>query len=98
QLHRIATSPAAREHVTAYITAHPTQFAIRHVLAASDDSDLRWTVDTTDDLALVRELYEQFVRPPAIPPYRALVAAVRAPPWLATANAHVVQKSWNHVG
>jgi spore coat polysaccharide biosynthesis protein SpsF len=90
---RLATSQAAREHVTAFVMERPSLFSIRHVVAPTDDSDLRWTVDTAEDLALVRALYERFGNVP----YRALVAAVRKDPELQTVNAHVVQKSWNRV-
>jgi spore coat polysaccharide biosynthesis protein SpsF len=96
---RLATSAAAHEHVTAFVMEYPALFATRDVVAprGADDSDLRWTVDTTEDLALVRSLYERFDLARAIAPYRTLVAAVRAAPELAAVNAHVVQKSWNHV-
>ncbi len=92
---RLATSQAAHEHVTAFVMERPALFSVRHVFAANaDDSDLRWTVDTAEDLALVRELYARFAQ---IMPYQALVAAVRADPELAAVNSHVVQKSWNRV-
>jgi spore coat polysaccharide biosynthesis protein SpsF len=93
---RLATSQAAHEHVTAFVMERPALFSVRHVVAANgaDDSDLRWTVDTAEDIALVRALYSRFEQ---IMPYQALVAAVRANPELAAVNSHVVQKSWNRV-
>jgi spore coat polysaccharide biosynthesis protein SpsF len=94
---RLATSQAAHEHVTAFLMERPALFSIRHVVAATDDSDLRWTVDTREDLALVRALYERFDLARGHVPYRALVAAVRANAELQTVNAHIVQKSWNRV-
>ncbi len=94
---RLATSEAAHEHVTAFVMERPALFSIRHVVAQSDDSDLRWTVDTPEDLALVRTLYERFELADRHVPYRALVAAIRANPALAAVNAHVVQKSWHRV-
>jgi len=94
---RLATSEAAHEHVTAFVMERPSLFSIRHVVAPSDDSDLRWTVDTPEDLALVRTLYERFDLARRHVPYRAIVAAIRTNPELATVNAHVVQKSWNRV-
>jgi spore coat polysaccharide biosynthesis protein SpsF (cytidylyltransferase family) len=95
---RLGTSPAAREHVTAFVMERPDLFAVRQVRAESssgspiDDADLRWTVDTADDLTLVRTLYTLFDLARAPMPYREIVAAVRARPSLAMANAHVVQK------
>jgi spore coat polysaccharide biosynthesis protein SpsF len=94
---RLATSEAAHEHVTAFVMERPALFSIRHVVAASDDSDLRWTVDTAEDLELVRALYERFELAGGHVPYRSIVAAVRANPELAAVNAHVVQKSWHRV-
>ena len=35
-------------------------FSIASVQAKSDWSDLRWTVDTAEDLELVREIYDHF--------------------------------------
>lgn len=86
---RDATSPQAREHVTAYIVEKPAEFRVRHVVDSVDHSDLRWTVDTPEDLELIRQIYalsSQRV------PYHRLVELVRARPDLAAINAHVVQK------
>jgi spore coat polysaccharide biosynthesis protein SpsF len=92
---RLATSAAAREHVTAYVMERPERFAVRQVRADRDDSDLRWTVDTQDDLDTVRAIYARCELGRAIVPYREVVDAVRAAPALAARNAHVVQKSWH---
>jgi spore coat polysaccharide biosynthesis protein SpsF len=88
---RLGTSAAAREHVTAFVMEQPALFRIRQVQAATDDSDLRWTVDTPEDLAMVRSLYDMFGSD--VTPYRELVAAIRKQPALAV-NAHVQQKPW----
>lgn len=53
-------NPAWREHVTPYIYRHPEAFRLRPVLSGVDNSWLRWTVDTAEDLALVRQIYEHF--------------------------------------
>lgn len=91
---RLGTSPAAREHVTAFVMEAPALFRIAQLRAEHDDSDLRWTVDTADDLAMVRTLYAELELGREPLPYREVVAAVRARPELAAANAHVVQKPW----
>ncbi|MEO6777441.1 MAG: glycosyltransferase family protein [Kofleriaceae bacterium] len=90
---RSATSAAAKEHVTAYVMEQPSEFAIHQVTAATDDSDLRWTVDTAEDLALVRTLFGELGLA-TIRPYREVVAAVRARPELAAINGHITQKNW----
>lgn len=86
---RLATSRAAREHVTSFVLEQPALFRVHQVRAERDDSDLRWTVDTAEDLAVVRELVELT----GDAPYEQRVAAVRARPLLAS-NAHVAQKPW----
>ena len=91
---RLGCSPAAREHVTAFVMEQPALFRIVQVAAEVDDSDLRWTVDTADDLAMVRGLYDALGLDAAARPYRDVVAAVRARPELAAGNAHVRQKPW----
>jgi spore coat polysaccharide biosynthesis protein SpsF len=55
-------NPAWREHVTPYILRHPELFAVdkEGVRDDTDRSGWRLTVDTEDDLALVRRIYEHF--------------------------------------
>lgn len=91
---RLGRSPAAREHVTAFVMEQPALFRIAQVAAEHDDSDLRWTVDTPEDLAMVRGLYAELALGDGARPYREVVAAVRARPELAAGNAHVRQKPW----
>lgn len=86
---RDATSQQAREHVTAYIVEKPAEFRVRHVVDSVDHSDLRWTVDTPEDLELIRQIYALSTQRV---PYHRLVELVRARPDLAAINAHVVQK------
>jgi spore coat polysaccharide biosynthesis protein SpsF len=81
---RAARSTAAREHVTWHIrTERPDAFVRRSVEDPVDNSDLRWTLDTADDLVLLRRLVGELdlVRRPR--PYADVVAAVRARPELA---------------
>lgn len=94
RIDRLGSSPAAREHVTAFVMEQPALFRIRQVCAPHDDSDLRWTVDTAEDLALIRAIYQLLALDRAPRPYREIAAAVRARPALAAINAHVVQKPW----
>jgi spore coat polysaccharide biosynthesis protein SpsF len=48
-----------REHVTPYIYEHPNEFKLLSVTAPADYSSHRWTVDTPEDLAFVRAVYER---------------------------------------
>jgi len=56
-----ATSLYDREHVTSYITSHPDQFQLANFIDKEDMHDWRLTVDTKEDLDLVRRLVEQGV-------------------------------------
>jgi spore coat polysaccharide biosynthesis protein SpsF len=89
---RLGRSQAAREHVTAFVMEKPHLFEIRQVAAPVDDSDLRWTVDTDEDLSLVRTLYTRLGLDKQILPYRDVVAEMRANPSLGEINGHIVQK------
>ena len=90
---RMATSAPAREHVTWFChTERPDLFELHSVLRPFDAQDLRWTVDTEEDLALVRRLYEDLALAERDVPVKDVIAHVRAHPELATINAHVAQK------
>ena len=51
---------AWREHVTRYIQHHPDIFSVHNVTSDADYSHMRWTVDTNEDLAFVRRIYDYF--------------------------------------
>jgi spore coat polysaccharide biosynthesis protein SpsF len=53
-------NPAWREHVTPYIYCHPELFPSYCVANGIDYSSMRWTVDTSEDLAFTRCIYEHF--------------------------------------
>jgi spore coat polysaccharide biosynthesis protein SpsF len=90
---RLAKSAEAREHVTAYIVQeHPGLFVRRSVRDAEDNSDLRWTVDTVDDLQMIRRIYEQAGLAERTVSYPDLVRWVRERPEIVNLNAHVAQK------
>ena len=55
-------NPAWREHVTPYIQRRPELFRQRGVINEVDYSFHRWTVDTPEDLELVRKIYYHFGR------------------------------------
>jgi spore coat polysaccharide biosynthesis protein SpsF len=54
-----ATEAYQRVHVTPYLYQHPELFRLLSVTGDVDRSDYRWTVDTLEDLAFVREVYER---------------------------------------
>jgi len=83
-------SHAWREHVTPYIYRHPEKFALRAVVNDKDYSHMRWTVDTVDDLAFVRRIYDYFGHD-AFSWQDVLSTLEEHPEWLEI-NRHVVQK------
>ncbi len=88
-----ATSREAREHVTWHIVREdPTSFRVASVRAEDDNTDLRWTVDTEDDLYLARLIYTGLRLDAHCRNYREILAWVRARPTLQRVNQHVLQK------
>lgn len=84
---RMGRSPGAREHVTQLILRERSElFAVHNVADGTDNSGLRWTVDTAADLQLVRTLYEELDLGSRVVGYRDVLAYVRARPALAALN------------
>jgi spore coat polysaccharide biosynthesis protein SpsF len=52
-----ATESYQRVHVTPYLYQNPDQFTLLSVTNDKDYSRYRWTVDTPEDLAFVRQVY-----------------------------------------
>ncbi len=50
--------PETREHVTFSIYTHPERFNCRGYEVIPDRSKLRWTVDTAEDLVVIRHILE----------------------------------------
>ncbi len=90
---RMATSAAAREHVTWFIVEErPELFVRRSITDAGRNADLRWTVDTPEDLEMMRQLFDAAGIDAPRASYPELLAHVRAHPELAAINAGVAQK------
>jgi spore coat polysaccharide biosynthesis protein SpsF len=54
-----ASTPEEHEHVTWGVWNRPDRWRIAWLKSAhADDNDIRWTVDTPEDFAFVREVYE----------------------------------------
>ena len=53
-----ANLPTEREHVTPYIYNNPKQYNKSNVPYSSDQSYHRWTVDTSQDLELIKNILE----------------------------------------
>lgn len=84
-------NPAWREHVTPYIYRHPELFRLHSVVNPVDRSDMRWTVDTLEDLMLVRRIYQHFGHDTFS--WEEVVALLEKHTEWASVNKHVRQKT-----
>jgi spore coat polysaccharide biosynthesis protein SpsF len=89
----LTDDPADREHVSLYIYEHPERYRIRTVRSGRPGlGDLRLTVDTPEDLALVRAIFDELhPRDPAFG-LDAVLDLLAERPDLAALNREVVQK------
>jgi spore coat polysaccharide biosynthesis protein SpsF len=83
-------NPAWREHVTEYLLHHPERFRLHGVTSDRNDAHRRWTVDQSEDLAFVRQIYEHFGHDRFS--WRDVLAVLDEHPAWAAINAGVKQK------
>lgn len=89
---RNASLDFERVHVTPYIYLHPELFRKLSVTAEKNLSFYRWTVDTAEDLALVRAVYEKMGGDDHFS-WRDVLDLFEREPGLAELNRHIRQKS-----
>jgi spore coat polysaccharide biosynthesis protein SpsF len=87
-----ATRAYEQEHVTPYFYEHPAKFHCTSIKGQFDYSHYRWTLDTHEDLQLIREIYARLENDDQFSWNKAL-ALMESGPQLANINAHIVQKS-----
>jgi spore coat polysaccharide biosynthesis protein SpsF len=85
-----------REHVTPYFYEHPELFRIASCQGSADYSHYRWTLDTPDDLRLIRRIYSRFGNQDIFG-WQEAVALMEREPELAELNSHILQKSLHGV-
>jgi len=85
-----------REHVMPFFYEHPERFNILHITHEPNLGHLRWTVDTPEDLALLRQIVTYF---PGRDDFSWLEVAelVSQHPELAEINAGVRHKDYREV-
>lgn len=92
EAHEKTKSPAEREHVTRYF--YPDRFSpVHHCYFkrnGKDDSDLRITLDTPEDLILIKKLIEDYDCEKKTD--EEIIELLRAHPELISINAHIEQK------
>ena len=83
-----------REHVTPYIYHHPDIFKLKFFEGTGKlrRPDLRLTVDTEEDLRLIREIFKQLYRDGQLFHTEDVIDLLDKHPELVAINAHVVQK------
>jgi len=83
-------NPEWREHVTPYIRQNPDLFHIHGVMNDMDYSHMRWTVDTTEDLAFAKRVYHYFGHDRFS--WREVLPLLEGHPEILEINRHVLQK------
>jgi spore coat polysaccharide biosynthesis protein SpsF len=89
---REAREPYQREHVTPFLYQHPERFKLLSVKGQSDYSQHRWTLDTPEDLQLLRAIYARTTDGSAIG-WQDVLKIVENEPELAEMNKHIAQKA-----
>ena len=91
----LATEPHQREHVNPYIMEHPEQFKIVTVVAEERfrmPEGVRLTVDTREDIKLVRRIYRRLHQPDRIVSLSRTVELLKENPEWVGLNKDVFQK------
>ena len=81
-----------RIHVTPYLYQNPESFKVISVAGEVDHSKYRWTLDTTEDLELIRAVYKHFGNRDSIR-WIEVLDLMEVQPELAALNSHVRQKT-----
>jgi len=89
---REAREAHQREHVTPYLYEHPQIFKLASLSGAADYSRYRWTLDTREDLELLRAIYSRFDGRDDFS-WKEVLRLMESEPELAELNSQVLQKS-----
>jgi spore coat polysaccharide biosynthesis protein SpsF len=87
-----AGEPYQRAHVTPYLHQNPGLFKLLSVTDDRDHSHYRWTVDTPEDLAFVREVYARLGNADSIA-WADVLALLEREPALTELNRAIQQKA-----
>ena len=94
RINRLAKEQSDREHVTSILRSNfASKFLIGSIEDSINNSDLRWTVDTSEDLSLVRNLYSKLDLTNKIINYQEVINFVRANPSLIKINSGI--ETWD---
>jgi spore coat polysaccharide biosynthesis protein SpsF len=86
--------PADREHVSLYIYEHPERYPLHTVIMeeAERHSDIRITLDTAEDYALISAIFEALYPTNPIFTFADVVEFCRRHPELLSLNQNIVQR------
>jgi spore coat polysaccharide biosynthesis protein SpsF len=87
-----ARQPFEREHVMPYLYNAEGRFRVKVIDHDPDYGSLRWTVDTAEDLELVRQVYARFEGRDFFG-WKEVLALFEREPWLAQINARVKHRT-----
>jgi spore coat polysaccharide biosynthesis protein SpsF len=87
-----AHEPYQREHVTPYFCEHPELFRLASLRGQFDYSQYRWTLDTSEDLELLRTIYARFFNRDDFS-WAEVIRLMENVPELAALSSQVVQKA-----
>ncbi len=89
----LTDDPADREHVSLYIYEHPERYRRRNIHSARPDAgSLRITVDTPEDLAVVRAVFEALYPQDPTFGFDEIMAFLDAHPEVVALNRDIQQK------
>ena len=88
-----STDPHEREHVTLGVYRHPERFRLANFEGSEDHSDLRWTVDTPEDLAFVAAVYEALYPDDPAFEMRDVLDLIARTPGLSRTTEHVMRNA-----
>jgi spore coat polysaccharide biosynthesis protein SpsF len=91
RMKRMSPTNELKEHVTTLAYAAPSLFRIDNIAHSEDLSYLRWTVDTKEDLELVRLIFHHFGHDRFS--WLDVLALIEQHPGWTTINQHVQQKT-----
>jgi spore coat polysaccharide biosynthesis protein SpsF len=89
---RHAYEPYEREHVTPHFYEHPELFRLVSCQGQIDYSEYRWTLDTEEDLELLRIIFARFGNKDDFS-WGEIIRLMEREPELAELNSHVIQKT-----
>ena len=88
---KFASRPFEREHVTPYIWQQPDKFRLANIIQEDDRSGLCWTLDSPQDLEMMRSLASRLDKPLIEAGQQDLVKVIDSHPEIAEINGNWIR-------